>query len=45
MNDTVGEFERLLGHAALKLWPTCPEMCRNYCSRQRFPSILQFETG
>jgi hypothetical protein len=24
MNDTVGEFERLLGHAALKLWPDLP---------------------
>ena len=24
MNDTAGEFERLLGHAALKLWPDLP---------------------
>ena len=24
MNDTAGEVERLLGHAALKLWPDLP---------------------
>ena len=24
MNDTISEFERLLGHAALKLWPDLP---------------------
>jgi hypothetical protein len=24
MNDIVSEFERLLGHAALKLWPDLP---------------------
>ena len=24
MNDTAGEFERLLGNAALKLWPDLP---------------------
>ena len=24
MNDTGGEVERLLGHAALKLWPDLP---------------------
>ena len=24
MNDTASEFERLLGHAALKLWPDLP---------------------
>jgi hypothetical protein len=24
MNDTAREFERLLGHAALKLWPDLP---------------------
>src|ERR1700730_6748471 len=30
MNDTAREFKRLLGHAALKLWPDMPEMRRNY---------------
>jgi hypothetical protein len=30
MNDTAREFKRWLGHAALKLWPDLPEMCRNY---------------
>ena len=24
MSDTASEFERLLGHAALKLWPDLP---------------------
>ena len=24
MSDTAGEFERLLGHAALRLWPDLP---------------------
>jgi hypothetical protein len=44
MSDIASEFERLLGHAALKLWPDLPRDVQQLLFETAFPSIQQFET-
>jgi hypothetical protein len=34
MSENLSEFERLLGHAALRLWSELPARCKRSCSKQ-----------
>jgi hypothetical protein len=38
MNDAASEFERLLGHAALKLWPDLPRNVQELLFETAVPS-------
>jgi hypothetical protein len=44
MSDMASEFERLLGQAALKLWPDLPRDVQELLFETAVPSIQRFGT-
>jgi hypothetical protein len=45
MNDNAREFERLLGHAALKLWPDLPRDVRELLFEAAVPTDPAIRNG